>query len=143
MKNKKSNLKAVSKNKQKKTTASTAKKTTGKTVKKTTTKVSTTKKTASKVAKPKAEKNIQKVYRNEKGKVIYRETTDKVGDILVNGAGVKFKIMSERREKPKGYDDGKLKVRVLTVSQGKQKMEILDTDLKYYRDKKVLTREQK
>lgn len=86
------------------------------------------------------DKQFQKVYKNEKGRVIYRETTDKVGDVLVNGAGVKFNITGERREKPTGYDDGKLKVRVLTLSQGKQKMEFTDTALKHYRDIKILTR---
>ena len=85
-------------------------------------------------------KHIQKVYKNEEGKVIYRETTDRVGDVLVNGAGVKFKITGERRAKPTGYDDGKLKVRVLTISQGKHKMEFVDTTLKHYRYNKVLRR---
>ena len=140
-KTKKSNSKASTRNSKGKTTGKTTKKTTGKVntskKKSTTPPKSTTKKTTpKKTASP-------KVYKNEKGKVIYRETTDKVGDILINGAGLKFKITSERRAKPKGYDDGKLKVRVLTVSQGKEKIEMLDTDLKHYRDAKVLRRIQK
>ena len=143
---KKSSLNAPTKNGAKKTVGSSTKKTTSKstTTKKTVApKKATVSKTAPKTSQKKGpikDKHIQKVYKNEKGKVIYRETTDKVGDILVNGAGVKFKITGERRAKPTGYDDGVLKVRVLTLSRGKQKMEFVDTTLKHYRDNKLLTR---
>lgn len=57
----------------------------------------------------------QKVYRNEQGQVIYRQSTDKIGDVLVNPAGVKYKIIGESFHAPTGYDDGKLKVRILTL----------------------------
>lgn len=159
---KKSNLNAPKQNRAKKSTGSSAKKTSRKPTAKKTTKATAPKRTT-KAAAPKTNRStsakgkttakkstakkmsssVKKVYKNEKGKVVYKETTDRVGDILVNGAGVKFKITGERRVKPTGYDDGKLKIRVLTVEQGKQKMEFLDTDLKYYRDKKILKRMQK
>lgn len=57
----------------------------------------------------------KKVYRNAEGKIVYKQSTDKVGDILVNPAGVKYKIISERFHAPTGYDDGQLKVRVLKL----------------------------
>lgn len=161
---KKSSLNAPTRNGAKKTVGSSTKKTTSKatTSKKTTTKATSSKtvpkvapkKTTSKTATKKAvpakakttvkDKQIQKVYKNEKGKVIYRETTDKVGDVLVNGAGVKFKITSEKRVKTTGYDDGKLKIRVLEItpdkSTGIKKFETLDLNIKEYRDKKILRR---
>ena len=44
----------------------------------------------------------KKVYKNDAGKVIYRQSTDKVGDVLVNQAGVKYKIAGERFVPPTG-----------------------------------------
>lgn len=85
----------------------------------------------------------QKVYRNEQGKVVYRQTTDKIGDILVNPAGVKYKITGESFHAPTGYDDGKLKVRILTLTPLNQNIppfEMLDQSVKDARDKKIFSR---
>ena len=85
-----------------------------------------------------------KVYKNENGKVVYKQSTDKVGDVLINQAGVKYTITGEKFHTPSGYDDGKLKVRILQVktSEG-QSFEIGDNDMQYFREKKVLTRTNK
>lgn len=85
-----------------------------------------------------------KVYKNENGKVVYKQSTDKVGDVLINQAGVKYTITGEKFHTPSGYDDGKLKVRILQVktSEG-QSFEIGDNNMQYFREKKVLTRTNK
>lgn len=79
-----------------------------------------------------------------KKKAVYRKSTDKVGDILVNQAGVKYKITGERYAPPSGYDDGKLKIRMLEITPEKKTgikpFETNDVTLKYYRDKRFLTR---
>ena len=63
---------------------------------------------------------------------------------MINPAGVKYKITKERYAPPTGYDDGKLKIRVLTIQPDKKTglpaFETLDTNIKNYRDVKVLTR---
>lgn len=77
-------------------------------------------------------------------KPIYKKTTDKVGDVLVNGAGVKYKITNEKLEFLNGYNDGKQKIRILEITPekrtGLQPFETSDTNIKYYRDKKILRR---
>ena len=121
----------------KKTVKSVPKKTVAKkpVAKKTATKKPVPKKTAA--GKTTAKKPTAK-------KVVYRKSTDKVGDVLVNQAGVKYKITGERYAAPIGYDDGKLKIRVLKIAPekktGLKPFETNDATLKYYRDKKVLTR---
>ena len=70
-----------------------------------------------------------------------KPTTDKVGDVLVNQAGVKYKIVGEKYVEPSGYRDGKTKVRHLIVKpDGKEAFEINDHTLKFYRDQKTLKR---
>lgn len=90
-------------------------------------------------------KGSKKVYRNSERKVIYRQSTDKVGDVLVNGAGVKYKIIGQRFHAPTGYDDGKLKVRILKIepekNTGLKPFEMNDVELKAIREKKIWTRE--
>lgn len=145
-KTKKSNSKASTRNSKGKTTGKTTKKTTGK--------VTKSKKTAT--TPPKSTKNTAKT--TEKQKLVflntatnttqvYRKTTDKVGDVLVNQAGVKFKITGEKLSAPKGFDDGKLKIRMLEVTPekktGAKPFKILDQELKTYRDKKILVRKPK
>lgn len=129
-------------------------KTTGKTTKKTTGKVTTSKKTAT--TPPKSTKTTTKptekqtlVFLNTATNTtqVYRKTTDKVGDVLVNQAGVKFKITGEKLSAPKGFDDGKTKIRMLEVTPekktGAKPFKILDQELKTYRDKKILVRKPK
>ena len=97
----------------KKSTKST--KTKSASTKRTTSKSSSKSSTPRSSANSKKEMKPQKVYRNEQGKVVYKQSTDKIGDILVNPAGVKYKIIGESFHTPTGYDDGKLKVRVLML----------------------------
>ena len=123
-------------------------KTTGKTTKKTTGKVTTSKKTATKTTTKPTEKQTL-VFLNTATNTtqVYRKTTDKVGDVLVNQAGVKFKITGEKLSAPKGFDDGKTKIRMLEVTPekktGAKPFKILDQELKTYRDKKILVRKPK
>lgn len=76
---------------------------------------------------------------------VYKTTTDKVGDILVNQAGVKYKIVGQRYHAPTGYDDGQLKVRILKIEPekrtGLRPFEMNDREVKNARDKKIWTRE--
>ena len=89
----------------------------------------------------------QKVHKNDAGKVIYKQSTDKVGDVLVNQGGVRMKITSERFAPPCGYDDGKLKTRILTLTPDKKsgvpEFELNDTMVEHYRKNGVLTRQKK
>ncbi len=84
--------------------------------------------------------------RNTQTKV-YKTTTDKVGDVLVNQAGVKYKIVGQRYHAPNGYDDGKLKVRILKIEPekrtGLKPYEISDREVKYARDRKIWVRQKK
>lgn len=77
-------------------------------------------------------------------KVVYRKSTDKVGDVLVNQAGFKYEITGERYAPPTGYNDGKLKIRILKITPEKKTgikpFETNDMTLTYYRQKKVLRR---
>ena len=90
----------------------------------------------------------KKVYKNDAGKVIYRQSTDKVGDVLVNQAGVKYKIAGERFVPPTGAP-GDVLVRVLKLKpQGGNKsdfsvtsIEMNDQTVKYCRDNKIFRRE--
>ena len=87
----------------------------------------------------------KKVYRNSEGKVVYRRSTDRVGDVLANSAGVKYKIIGQRFQAPTGYDDGKLKIRILELEPekrtGLKPFELNDQELKAMRKNKILTRE--
>ena len=97
----------------------------------------------------KAEKKVTKRVRNRPNKntqtTVYKTTTDKVGDILINQAGVKFEIIGQRFHAPTGYDDGELKIRVLKIKPeektGIKPYEMSDSQLKYWREKKVLVRQ--
>lgn len=100
-------------------------------------------KTTGKQTMPKT-KTVPKKSTKPVKKSAYTTTTDKVGDILVNQAGVKFKITGERMTKPSGYDDGKLKIRMLELTPDKKTgikpFETLDLTLKHYRESKILKR---
>lgn len=99
--------------------------------------------------KKSAEKTVERRVRNRPNKNtqtnVYKETTDKVGDILINQAGVKFEIINQRFHAPTGYDDGKLKIRVLKIKPeektGIKPFEMSDAELKSWREKKVLVRQ--
>ena len=68
-------------------------------------------------------------------------TTDKVGDVLVNQAGVKYTITGEKYVPLKGYDDGVTKTRKLTVkADGVGSFDIGEHEFKYYRDRGILKR---
>ena len=90
----------------------------------------------------------KKVYKNDAGKVIYRQSTDKVGDVLVNQAGVKYKIAGERFVPPTGAP-GDVLIRVLKLKpQGGYKadfavpsIEMNDQVVKQCRDSKIFRRE--
>ena len=76
---------------------------------------------------------------------VYKTTTDRVGDILINQAGVKFEIIDQRYHAPTGYNDGKLKIRVLKIKPEEETrikpFEMPDVELKSWREKKVLVRQ--
>ena len=116
------------------TTAKTTGKAKAPAAKKATVKTTSHKKTSS---KPALKSNVKK-------KEVYKKTTDKVGDILINQAGVKYKITGEKFAAATGYDDGKLKLRFLQITPDKKTgisaFEILDTNVKIYRDTKILKR---
>lgn len=86
----------------------------------------------------------KKVYYNEKGGVVYRQSTDKVGDTLINQAGVKYKITGERFAPPMGAP-GEVLVRVLKLEpaghKDTQSFEVNDQMLKYYREKQIMKRQ--
>ena len=75
---------------------------------------------------------------------VYKGTTDKVGDVVRNRAGVDYRITNQRYKKPSGYDDGKLKVRILKLSPISRKdlptIELIDTELKNARKADLLIR---
>ena len=86
----------------------------------------------------------KKVYYNDKGGVVYRQSTDKIGDTLINQAGVKYKITGERFVRPTG-DPGEVLVRVLKLEpaghKDTQSFEVNDQMLKYYREKQIMKRQ--
>lgn len=88
----------------------------------------------------------KKVYYNEKGGVVYRQSSDKIGDTLINQAGVKYKITGERFAPPTG-DPGEVLVRVLKLEPAGHKdtpaFEVNDQMLKYYREKQIRKRRKK
>lgn len=149
-KTKKSNSNASTRNSKGKNTGKTTKKTTGKvtTSKKTaTTPPKSTKTTAKPTTKTTEKSTLVFLNTATNTTQVYRKTTDKVGDVLVNQAGVKFKITGEKLSAPKGFDDGKTKIRMLEVTPekktGAKPFKILDQELKTYRDKKILVRKPK
>lgn len=86
----------------------------------------------------------KKIYYNEKGGVVYRQSTDKVGDTLINQAGVKYKITGERFAPPTG-NPGEVLVCVLKLDPVGHKdtpaFEVNDQMLKYYREKQIMKRQ--
>lgn len=70
-----------------------------------------------------------------------KPTTDKVGDVLVNQAGIEYKIVGERYVEPWG--DG-VKIRRLTVKPeartGERPFEVSDHEFQTYRKNGVLKR---
>ena len=90
------------------------------------------------LAKPK------KIYKNSDGKIIYKQSTDKVGDTLTNQAGVKYKITGERFAAPMGRNDEGVQVRILTITPDKRSglppFEVSDGSLEYDRKLGILSR---
>lgn len=107
-------------------------------------------KTSAKSKQKKAAKRVEVKSGNGQAvqkKLTYRKSTDKVGDILVNQAGVKYKITGERYVTPKGFNDGITKIRMLEITPEKKTgikpFETTDVTLTYYRQKKILGRVKK
>lgn len=73
-----------------------------------------------------------------------KPTTDKVGDVLVNQAGIEYKIIGERYVEPWG--DG-VKIRRLTVKPetrtGERPFEVSDHEFQTYRKNGVLKRKRR
>ena len=73
-----------------------------------------------------------------------KPTTDKVGDVLVNQAGIEYKIVGERYVEPWG--DG-VKIRRLTVKPeartGERPFEVSDHEFQTYRKNGVLKRKRR
>lgn len=99
-------------------------------------------KAAEAIEQPKTTKHNakpKKVYRNAEGKVIYKQSTDQVGDTLINQAGVKYKITGERYTSPRGRNDEGVQVRILTLTPdrktGLSPFEVSDGSLE--KDRKI------
>lgn len=94
--------------------------------------------TTERTVKPKKE------YRNAEGKVIYKQSSDQVGDTLRNQAGVKYKITGERFAEPYGRNDERVQVRILTITPegrtGLPPFEISDSSLAADRKMGILSR---
>lgn len=90
---------------------------------------------------PKKQDKPKKTYKNESGKIVYKQSTDKVGDKLVNQAGVEYTIAGERFHAPTGYDDGRLKVRVLQLkAKNGQIFELPDGEIENARKRGIFKR---